>query len=190
MRDKGSGISYERLKGMQHIGDISDYATNRQARKMPDWWKPTGSFGIGLQTVFYFSKMFKLTTRTEEEQVLRTMWFYSTQIGGKIDVLLEKSDKKTREFGYGTEIEIDISSEIIKLLQLHERFDRNVDYFGRKIEMYKSKIEDTIKSVRGSFGLPINLDLVTTDRDILNPDRYLTCCFGTYFIDIHDFTTL
>lgn len=169
---------------MQHIGDISDYATNRQARKMPDWWKPTGSFGIGLQTVFYFSKMFKLTTRTEEEQVLRTMWFYSTQIGGKIDVLLEKNDKKTREFGYGTEIEIDISSEIIKLLQLHERFDRNVDYFGRKIEMYKSKIEDTIKSVRGSFGLPINLDLVTTDRDILNPDRYLTCCFGTYFIDI------
>lgn len=184
VRDRGSGISYERLKGMQHIGDISDYATNRQARKMPDWWKPTGSFGIGLQTVFYFSKMFKLTTRTEEEQVLRTMWFYSTQIGGKIDVILEKSEKKTREFGYGTEIEIDISSEIIKLLQLHERFDRNVDYFGRKIEMYKSKIEDTIKSVRGSFGLPINLDLVTADKDILKPERYLTCCFGTYFIDI------
>ena len=88
------GISYERLKGMQHIGDISDYATNEQAKKMPAWWKPTGSFGIGLQTVFYFSKMFKLTTRTEEEQVLRTMWFYSTQIGGKIDVLLEKVIRK------------------------------------------------------------------------------------------------
>lgn len=184
VRDKGSGISYERLKGMQHIGDISDYATNEQARKMPAWWKPTGSFGIGLQTVFYFSKMFKLTTRTEEEQVLRTMWFYSTQIGGKIDVIFEKSEKKTQKFGYGTEIEIDISSEIIKLLQLHERFDRNADYFGRKIEMYKSKIEDTIKSVRGSFGLPINLNLVKTDEDILEPDRYLCCCFGTHFIDI------
>lgn len=184
VRDKGSGISYERLKGMQHIGDISDYATNEQAQKMPAWWKPTGSFGIGLQTVFYFSKMFKLTTRTEEEQVLRTMWFYSTQIGGKIDVLFEKSEKKTRKFGYGTEIEIDISSEIMKLLQLHEQFDRNADYFGRKIEIYKSKIEDTIKSVRGSFGLPINLNLVKTDEDILDPDRYLGCCFGTHFIDI------
>lgn len=184
VRDKGSGISYDRLKGMQHIGDISDYATNEQAKKMPAWWKPTGSFGIGLQTVFYFSKVFKLTTRTEEEQVLRTMWFHSTQIGGKIDVVFEKSEKKTRKFGYGTEIEIDISSDIMKLLQLHEQIGRNTDYFGQKIELYKSKIEEIVKLVRGSFGLPINLDLVGIDREILDSDRYLSCCFGTHFIDI------
>lgn len=185
VRDKGIGISYERLKSMQHIGDISDYATKKQAQEMPIWWKPTGAFGIGLQTAFYFSKMFKLTTRTEEEQVLRTMWFHSTQIGGKIDVDSEQPEKKARQFGYGTKIEIAISPEMMNLLP-NETNSWNTDYFGREIEMFNNKIKETIKSVRGSFGLPINLNLLTEDNDILDADIYLSCCFGTHFIDIKE----
>lgn len=184
IRDRGIGISYERIKAMQHIGDISEYGTSKQAEKMPVWWKPTGSFGIGMQTIFYFSKIFKLRTRTEEEKVLRVMEFHSTQIGGKIDASFDNDPYEIQKFGFGTEVKIEISSEMMKLFQQCERFGRGSDYFGKTIAVYKNKIKETIQYVRGSFGLPVNLNLLDNDKNILSTDKYLSCCFGTYFIDL------
>lgn len=186
IRDRGIGISYERIKGMQHIGDISDYGTSKQAANMPAWWKPTGSFGIGMQTIFYFSKIFKLRTRTEEEKVLKVMEFHSTQIGGEIDASFNSDLGEIQKFGFGTEVKIEISSEMMKLFQQCERFGRGSDYFGKTIAVYENKIEETIQYVRGSFGLPVNLNLLDNDKNILSVDKYLSCCFGTYFIDLAD----
>ncbi|MCM1230988.1 MAG: hypothetical protein NC489_12725 [Ruminococcus flavefaciens] len=184
IRDRGIGISYERLKGMQHIGDIPDYRTSKQAQCMPAWWKPTGSFGIGMQTIFYFSKIFKMRTRTEEEKILRVMEFHSTQVGGKIDASFDNSHEEMKKFGFGTEVKIEIPMEMMKLFQQCERFGRNSDYFGKTVTVYKNKIKETIQYIRGSFGLPVNLNLIEKDKNILSVEKYLTCCFGKYFIDL------
>jgi hypothetical protein len=114
VRDYGTGISYEALKGMQQIGAIEKSEEEQNELKaMPDWLKPTGHFGIGLQTVFYVAKSFKIRSRArykqghEKRPPLREMTFYSTRLGGNIDVRL-CDDKGAEAFGFGTEVLISI----------------------------------------------------------------------------------
>ncbi len=183
IRDYGIGVSHKRLKKMQHIGDIKDYENSKQASEMPVWWKPTGSFGIGMQTIFYFAKKFRLISRTEEEKLLRKMSFYSTEIGGRIDAYFIDDLEQAQKFGFGTEINVNISLKMMRLLQQCKSFGKNSDYFG-EAAIYKEKIENTIQQIRGSFGLPINLNAIEIDEEIMNQEKYLLCCFGSYFVDL------
>lgn len=193
IRDYGVGITYNDLKRMQHIGDIPNYKISSQAKKMPAWWKPTGSFGIGMQTIFYFSKMFKLKTRTEEEKLLRKMRFHSTQIGGKIDSYIINKLEEAHDFKFGTEIEINMSLKMVRLLQESGLFDKNSDYFGDITALFKNKITKVIEDIKGSFGIPVNLILLDANSDVtakedlhrkIDADEYLLCCFGDYFINL------
>lgn len=184
IRDCGIGISYKKLKDMQHIGDVLDYSTNKQAREMPVWWKPTGAFGIGMQTIFYFVKMFELLTRTEEERILRKLYFHSTQIGGQIDAYFVESSEKVEEFGYGTEIKIEIPQATMQLLQESSNFGKSTDFFGNELMVYQSKIEQAIKEICGSFGLPVVFSMLEGNSDPLTQNNLLLYCFGEYFIDL------
>ncbi len=122
IRDYGVGITYRDLTGMLKIGNSNKTEYNREYEKMPDWLKPTGSFGIGLQSIFYVAKSFKIYSRPyfEPEHAkppLREMVFYSARMGGEIEVTL--CDNKTAEnFGFGTEVEIviDFNDDKDKLL--------------------------------------------------------------------------
>ena len=114
IRDHGTGISYEALKGMRNIGAIVHTKNEEEERReMPEWLIPTGHFGIGLQSIFYVAKSFKICSRARHEPnygvkpPLREMTFYSTRLGGNIDVRL-CSDKGADAFGFGTEVIITI----------------------------------------------------------------------------------
>lgn len=190
VRDYGIGITYERLRGMQHIGDEPDSRVRRQAKKMPAWWKPTGSFGIGMQSIFNFTKVFKLKTRTEEEKLLRKMSFHSTQIGGKIDAYVLNDSEEAKAFRFGTEVEIDISIKMMRLLQESGWFGINADYFGDTVTLFQNKIREAIKHIQGSFGIPIilyGINSMQKDNDLytgIDAEQYLIQCFGNYFIKL------
>lgn len=197
IRDYGIGISQRQLTRMQFIGDIKDYKTSQFAKEMPFWWKPTGSFGIGMQSIFNFSKNFKLTTRTEKEKQLRKMQFYSTLSGGKIESYIKEDEDEAKTFGYGTSLEVTIPVKILESFQKRGNYGIKSDYFGNMISVYKEKVEETIAQICGSFGIPVvmledenkdakhkkaqfhNLNL----RDLKIRER-LAQCFGNYFIDL------
>lgn len=179
IRDQGIGISYDRLQEMQHIGNMLDIEASIQAAEMPSCWKPTGSFGIGMQTIFYFAKEFKLKTRTMDEKLLRKMKFYSTQLDGKIDTYFVK-DTDEDEFGFGTEIEIHISAQMLKAMQEKGFWGTKIDYFGEKKKLYRNVIKGVLAEIRGCFGIPVSFDEITFSGSSLGH------CFGTCFIDIRN----
>lgn len=184
VKDYGIGITYKRLKEMQHIGAIPDYDTSREARNMPAWWKPTGAFGIGMQAIFNLSKVFKLITRTEEEGVLRKMRFHSTQIGGKIDSYVINRLEQVQGFKFGTEIEVDIPLPMVSLLESSSYFVKEPDYFGDAKDMFQDSIEEAVKHISGSFGIPVNLILQDKEKHVIDRREYLLRCFGVYYINL------
>lgn len=198
IRDRGIGISYARLQDMQYIGDMLDYKSKEQDDQMPPWWKPTGSFGIGMQTIFYFTKIFDLRTRNETENVLRKMAFHSTQAGGKIDTYFVNDAIEAENFGYGTEIKVQISYDIMKAAQEKGFFDTDLDYFGKKKDYYKEEVYRISNEIRGYFGLPVAFHVAQRDKepekvgqeveaqkkDVGSGSRFLRTCFGEFFVDI------
>lgn len=181
------GITYKRLKEMQHIGNGPDYKIREQSKKMPAWWKPTGSFGIGMQTIFCFCDRFKLITRTEEEGILRKMLFNSMRVGGKIESYVIEEAEGIDYFKVGTEIEIEISMQMMRTLLGEGRFGDYVDYFGDMNNIFQSEIQKAVNIIRGSFGIPIRLVLPGMKKDTGKPldmNQYLLRCFGAYFINL------
>ena len=183
IRDRGIGISHKRLQDMQYIGDMLDYQSRRQDNKMPAWWKPTGSFGIGMQTIFYFTRIFCLKTRTEKENLLRKMTFYSTQAGGKIDTYFANDANDADGFGYGTEIEVCISYEMMKAAQEKGFFIMDADYFGKKRDCYKEEIKAVLNEIKGCFGIPV-VFAKEQESDEGSAFSFLRKCFGEYFVDV------
>lgn len=63
--DKGIGISKTDLKYMASIGGSSkNKAKGAVVHKMPEWMKPSGVFGIGLQSAFLLSDSLKITSKS------------------------------------------------------------------------------------------------------------------------------
>ncbi|WP_223480798.1 MULTISPECIES: ATP-binding protein [unclassified Pseudomonas] len=65
IRDTGTGISRNDLEHMLRIGG-SQRNTERQREiiKMPEWMKPSGTFGIGLQSAFMLCEELSLQTKS------------------------------------------------------------------------------------------------------------------------------
>lgn len=158
VRDHGTGISYEALKGMRSIGAIAHSKEEEEERReMPEWLMPTGHFGIGLQSIFYVAKSFKICSRARYETnygvkpPLREMTFYSARLGGDIDVRL-CSDRGADTFGFGTEVIINIPlrdaadlSPFFK--ESGELYDApNIDIWGnRQYDAFTSNFEALVQ---------------------------------------------
>lgn len=67
IEDQGTGISLLDIKHIQKIGASSKNPDRqRDIHSMPEWLRPSGIFGIGLQSVFLFTDEVTLNTRHHE----------------------------------------------------------------------------------------------------------------------------
>lgn len=65
IRDTGTGISRNDLEYMLRIGGSQrNIERQREILKMPEWMKPSGTFGIGLQSVFMLCDEVSLLTKS------------------------------------------------------------------------------------------------------------------------------
>lgn len=133
-RDYGIGITYEKLKQMRHIGAITMSKEERnELQKMPQWLKPTGEYGIGMQTAFTVVDSVRIITypRYEKQKpsnIKRTIKLYCPELGG--DIVNEEMDKPDNETNrFGTDVIIDMplfKSNIRKLLRYQNSYSFNV----------------------------------------------------------------
>ena len=66
--DQGLGISQRDIRYLQSIGGSRNNQRKQERKQgMPEWMKPSGIFGIGLQSVFLFAEEVTLTTRADDE---------------------------------------------------------------------------------------------------------------------------
>ncbi|UFH52226.1 ATP-binding protein [Spirosoma sp. KNUC1025] len=83
IQDNGTGISEDDLIRMtKKVGESRNYDEKFQKLKehMPFWLKPTGAFGIGLQSLFMVSDTFTIQTKSEYEEP-KEIQFYSAKNG-------------------------------------------------------------------------------------------------------------
>ncbi len=103
VRDHGTGISKEDLIKISNVG--SSYEEKKHfIDKMPDWLKPTGQFGIGLQSIFLIADSMTARTYTRSgEKYEITFNKVSNGSGGYINVKPLLSDDYVT---FGTTFEI------------------------------------------------------------------------------------
>lgn len=112
IRDHGTGISKDDLIKISNVG--SSYEEKRHfIDKMPDWLKPTGQFGIGLQSVFLISDSVTARTYTRSgEKYEITFNKVSNGSGGYINVKPLPQDEYVT---FGTMFEIFLGNEYKRL---------------------------------------------------------------------------
>lgn len=117
VKDQGIGISFNDLKYMLEVGSS---AKNKEKAKrtadMPMWFRPSGAFGIGLQSGFLLSEQFTLITYSLIDQQKLKITFNKE----KNNVLLEKLS--SQKIKYGTEFIIEIKINEIPSRLSHSFF--------------------------------------------------------------------
>jgi hypothetical protein len=107
VKDKGTGISLKDIENMRNIGKSRNAMQRKQIELMPEWLKPTGAFGIGMQSVFGFLKdgkdRFEAITRSMEDHICRRLYFKSTIDEGSL-LSIKKQIPGLLSTQYGTTI--------------------------------------------------------------------------------------
>lgn len=167
IEDKGTGISSNDLKFLMNTGSSSK---NRERisiiESMPTWMKPSGTFGIGFQSIFMLTEFVKIETKSffdEQFQVIELNGPNSKKDG---DILIQKK-KTTHAVKPGTKIIINYKTKAVpngySINNEHSNANRiayNYDPFTHEsldIEMGKV-LDETFVFAHKSY-LPIKLEI-------------------------------
>jgi len=100
--DKGTGVDFETLKYMLEVGSSSKNKPKRKIiEEMPAWYRPSGNFGIGLQSLYLISDRFKIRTKSRLTHEALSIDFSKKK---EKSVVIKKLSPTS--VSYGTEIEI------------------------------------------------------------------------------------
>ncbi|XCP85340.1 hypothetical protein ABXS75_00575 [Roseburia hominis] len=112
IRDYGTGIDKETIKSISDVG-TSYQGRKRMIREMPDWLRPTGEFGIGLQSVFLVTDQFLCETYVRNGEHYR-IEFRNGANGDKGYINVEPLDDLDNPMAYGTEFRVFIGYDKCK----------------------------------------------------------------------------
>lgn len=116
IKDAGTGISRSDLEYMLKIGGSQrNLERQREIMKMPEWMKPSGSFGIGLQSAFMLCNEVSIITKSLFTNEIFDVTMYSpTGPNEGLVVLRKLSDNISTPYGTVIELkfELDVFSKI------------------------------------------------------------------------------
>ena len=182
IRDYGIGISEETLKKMKFIGTMHLIDFDIENKNMPGHLRPTGSFGVGMQSVFRLANEFDVWTRTRENNQynndgsLRKMRFCSSRFDGNILTYDIENDKnELAKYGYGTQITIEINEEdihsFLSCLEKNNFLGKHYDIFANPIEILNDAIRRYIAKIYSNDLIPLYI----TDKTQKNPTTERIC---------------
>ncbi|MFR0018740.1 MAG: hypothetical protein ACLRU3_02170 [Paraclostridium sp.] len=149
IKDRGTGISIERLKSMCDVGNSQSGKFKSNNSNSPSWLVPTGGFGIGLQSAFLLTNNFNIYTRTVGLNKY------------KIDISSYDSN------GYITVREYE--NEIKKGTEIYLKTDK----LPKSINRYRSYVEEEIEEKMTSFSNYIK-DPFNKDINEYKNSKYIT----------------
>lgn len=109
IKDYGTGIDTKTLRAISSVG-TSYKERKKMLREIPDWLRPTGEFGIGLQSVFLVSDRFYCDTYVRNGERYR-IEFLTGANGEKGYINVEPKDAVEEPMSYGTEFRVFISHD-------------------------------------------------------------------------------
>ncbi|UOQ75093.1 HD domain-containing protein [Hymenobacter cellulosilyticus] len=171
IEDKGIGISKNDLKFLMNTGSSSkNYAKINIVNEMPVWMKPSGTFGIGFQSIFMITDQVVISTKSyfdENRQVIELNSPSSKKDG---DVLIKKEstshfDKPGAKISIVHKTKAIPSRYSVKFDHRHassiaENFD---PFVHESLDIEIGKIIDEVISFSDKAYLPVQL-IVEGDR--------------------------
>lgn len=107
--DDGVGIDLESMSALQNIGTSRDGSRLfREVQYMPVWMRPSGSFGIGFQSVFMLTSSVKIKTKSLFSFGGYQLELKDPRITG--DILISQDDNIVDE---GTSLEFDVEFDSV-----------------------------------------------------------------------------
>ncbi len=113
-RDYGIGITNEDLQFITQIGYGKNVKKTKMIETMPAWLRPSGAFGMGLQSIFQLTDKFEIITKTDCE-VAKKVIFESVS-NGKGYIIVEDYDKP---FVQGTQLSFEVDESKIEFSDLY-----------------------------------------------------------------------
>ncbi|WGE46544.1 HD domain-containing protein [Actinobacillus equuli] len=140
IKDQGIGISFDDLQYMLNIGSSSkNKEKQKRLDEMPMWFRPSGAFGIGLQSAFLLADEFYITSKSIIDQNSFKIHFHKDN-----GVTIEELNPLD---SYGCEFSIEIQ---IDKLPERFRYSHSDDIDNQIDEMLKA-YDVTSKSFRMDF---------------------------------------
>lgn len=144
--DRGIGISKDNLKNMSCVGKSWDKRDKfkDELKDMPLWLKPTGGFGIGIQSCFMVSDEIYIKTKTDEDRInVREIKIESGKENGYITSEIHENEN----FKRGSEVILYVPKDLNFKYNIPSDFlDKLMyyDLFNDKDEIIVWVIEDYI----------------------------------------------
>lgn len=117
IKDYGTGITQKDIANIASVG--TSYQNRRKIlREMPEWLRPTGEFGIGLQSVFLYTESFRCLTYCRNGESYR-IEYNDRSNGGNGYINVEPIDPDKNKLTFGTVFQVFVSYK--KKIE-HEQF--------------------------------------------------------------------
>lgn len=144
LRDRGIGISEEDIRRISNASNKKSEKKKNLIDKMPEFIRPSGAFGIGLQSIFMICKRFEIITKTIDESAKKITFNSETSSNGYIIV-----EKYNQKFTQGTLVSITIDNSLLSENDLHCSY-----YYVKRNDMSRAivqKIYSSFQNVESLF---------------------------------------
>ena len=166
IEDNGTGISKEDLQ--ERILRTGMRGRDKTVEEMPDWLRPTSSFGIGLHSVFGVSDSIFIRTRTSPDQPVYNINMHSSKNDGY--VFLSLADDQNMKFCHspiGTNMDIDIN--VSKFDGFYDEHDFRDMTEERPESDFCNRVQQELKSCLGVSLFDISYQF--NEDDVIHTDR-------------------
>lgn len=128
VEDKGTGISLDDVRHIQKIGSSAkNPARQRMIWEMPEWMRPSGIFGIGLQSVFLFTNKVVLRSRHHATQEALEVTLQNGQGSGLDGLSIKRLEGEAARIPVGTTVEFVLDLERVPEMRAIEVFALDSD---------------------------------------------------------------
>lgn len=186
LRDKGTGISLEDILSISKVGNKRKHEI---LNRIPEWLKPAGAFGLGLQSIFMVANEFEIITKTENEKAKKIRFESTTSGKGYIDI-----EDYNKPFERGSCIFIKIDNEKVYFDDLYcSRFDYETESKSKLIQqqiynIYNNRTEGRPIGISRTMKLNeyVNVDweIILENGEKVIDERFYTTIFDENFLNI------
>lgn len=175
--DVGTGIDSDTLRDMSRIGNTRDKQLEKEIEMMPQWIKPNGAFGIGMQSVFGVTDEFRAVSGSRRDHKLRDIFFENINNGGSL-FAAERPQEQTSNTAYGTRIKVHLKNDELNRLNIFSRNGTNP--FERDCAAMFDVLKEQINRMLGRDIFHINVRYFIDDVEWLpketSVDEGTGCC--------------
>lgn len=172
IEDKGSGISQEELTYLLKVGSAKNNKKKREiVESMPRWFRPSGAFGIGFQSLFLLTDCVSVTTKSAETGRKLSVKLFSPKGPHKGDVLIRELDTRYEEAPF-TSVKFDVKkkmlskSDIVTSLDSHSSKISNFDVLDSwSHDFYLNCVLSTVAQYAQLSPIPVIFQYVDNGKD-------------------------